>query len=134
MKKLFALPVLVLTAAFAILLHAGESTGVDAVSAASITLANGTITSTSAVVNYSGDRYSNGTRTLCYDPAPASPTNNCTAKAATCSRTGSFTLTGLTPATSYNYKVTATDGRHNPYSASGTFKTLAGTARKFMEI
>ena len=95
----------------------------DAITAASMTLSMGTITATTAVVKYSNDRERTGTRTLCYDPAPASPTHNCIAHPAGGVNSGSFTLTNLTAKTLYNYKITASDGRHSPYSATGTFTT-----------
>ena len=122
MKKWITIPATILAVALHFLAQEGESSDLDAISAASITLANGEITSTTAVVNYSNDRYGSGTRTLCYDPAPAAATHNCTGKPAS-GRAGSFTLTNLTPATQYNYKITASDGRHSNYSATGTFKT-----------
>jgi hypothetical protein len=126
MKKTISIPALALVLTLAFLFRPGDGAAPDAISSASLTVATGTLTATTAVVNYSRDRYSNGTRTLCFDPAPAAPTHNCTARQAS-GNSGSFTLSKLTPATLYNYKITASDGRHSNYSTSGTFKTLATT-------
>jgi hypothetical protein len=100
----------------------------DAISAASLTVAVKSITSTSATVAYSKDRYDYGTRTLCYDPYPTSPTHNCTTKTAS-GNSGSFGVTGLKPATKYNYSVKAIDtqGGEKPYTTSGNFTTLTAT-------
>src|SRR6185436_2290161 len=68
----------------------------DAVSAASLTVGSTSITSTTATITWSKDKYDYGTRTLCYDPAPAAPANNCQTKTAT-SSSGSFKVSGLMP-------------------------------------
>lgn len=116
-----------LAGAIVLLIRPCESSGVDAISAASIAIANGAINGTTAVVNYSEDRFSSGTRTLCYAVAPAAPgTQNCKSQPAY-GREGSFTISNLKLSTQYNYTITASDGRHIDYSASGTFKTLART-------
>lgn len=127
MKKRFALTLAL--AAVAILSPAGRDAeaGVDAVSAASLTVSVSNITATSATINYSKDRYSSGTRTLYYNPAPAAATQNATAKKAS-GNAGSFAVTGLKSGTEYNFKVEASDGRHKNYATSGTFKTLVPTA------
>jgi hypothetical protein len=96
----------------------------DVVSAASITVGTANVTATTVTINYSKDKYNYGTRTLCYDPAPAKPTHNCTTKNASGNQ-GSFNVTGLKASTQYNYSVRASDGRHADYTSSGTFTTLA---------
>jgi chitodextrinase len=87
------------------------------------------VTATTATINYTRDKYDYGTRTLCYDPAPASPVNHCTTKTASGNQ-GSFAVTGLTPNTQYNYSIKAVDtkGGERPYTSTGTFKTLATSA------
>jgi chitodextrinase len=118
-------------AALPLLLIVGRHTEAkpDAVSAASLTVAAANVTSTTATINYTRDKYDYGTRTLCYDPAPASPTHNCTTKTVN-SNQGSFAVTGLTPNTQYNFNINAIDtkGGERPYNTSGTFKTQASTA------
>jgi hypothetical protein len=96
----------------------------DVVSAASITVGTANVTATTATINFSKDKYNYGTRTMCYDPAPAKPTHNCVTKNASGNQ-GSFNVTGLKATTQYNYSVRASDGRHADYTSSGTFTTLA---------
>ncbi len=101
----------------------------DAVSSASLTVGVRNVTSTTAVVEYTKDRYNYGTRTLCYDPAPAAPRNNCVTKQASGNQ-GSFNVTGLKPATTYNFRIEAIDTKDHerPYNSTGSFTTLAPTA------
>jgi hypothetical protein len=110
-----------------LLARRGAEAEVDAVTAASLTVAVSGITSSTASIGYSKDRYSSGTRTLYYNPAPAAATQNATAKRAS-GNAGSFSVSGLAPNTQYNYKIEASDGRHESYSTSGSFKTTASTA------
>lgn len=128
MKKRIALLAL---AALPLLLIArrGAEAVPDAVTAASLTVAVSKITATSASIDYSRDKYDYGTRTLCYNPAPAAPTLNCSTRNAS-GNAGSFAVTGLTPETQYNFIIKAVDtkGGERPYSTSGTFKTLASAA------
>jgi hypothetical protein len=100
--------------------------GVDAVSAASMTVKVASITETGAVVQWSKDSYDYGYRTLCYDPAPAAAKNNCKRVEVEDDK-GSLTLTGLKPATKYNFRIEATDpdDDEDPYSVTGNFTTLS---------
>jgi chitodextrinase len=129
MKKRIVLPAVL--ASLPLLMLAGRHAEAvpDAVTAASLTVAAANVTATSATINYTRDKYDYGTRTLCYDPAPASPANNCTTKTASGNQ-GSFPITGLTPNTQYNYSIKAVDtkGGERPYTSTGTFKTLVSTA------
>lgn len=98
----------------------------DAVSAASISVSADSIKSVSARINWFNDRYDYGSRTLCYNPAPASPTLNCVLKTANASQ-GFFKITGLVPGTLYNFSIKAINTRDNadpPYTTSGSFTTL----------
>jgi hypothetical protein len=96
----------------------------DAVSAASMTVKVTQITSTSATVEWSKDSYDYGYRTLCYDPAPAAAKNNCK-RVEVDDDKGSIAISGLKPATKYNFRVEATDpdDDEDPYSVSGNFTT-----------
>lgn len=129
MKMRIALPLALAALPLLWLARRGAEAEVDAVSAASLTVAAANITATSATINYSKDKYNYGTRTLCYDPAPATPANNCTTKNAS-GNEGSFNVTGLKPNTQYNYSIKAVDtrGGERPYTSTGTFKTLATSA------
>lgn len=99
----------------------------DAVSAASLVLSASNITSTTADILITRDKYNYGTRTLCYDPAPATATHNCQTITAVAT-TGKFSIRGLTPNTKYNYNVNAIDTKdgERPYNTSGSFTTLTG--------
>ena len=126
-------PSLLLTAATlaAALLLAGRQNAearFDAVSAASLSVRVPTINTTTAVVEYYKDKYDYGTRTLCYDPAPAAARNNCVVKQAS-GNEGSFNVTGLKPGTAYNFRIEAIDTREGekPYNTTGTFTTKATT-------
>ncbi|MBW8889950.1 MAG: fibronectin type III domain-containing protein [Fibrobacteres bacterium] len=125
MKMRIALPLALAALPLVFLARRGAVAEVDAVSAASLTVATANITATTATINYSKDKYNYGTRTLCYDPAPATAANNCSTKNAS-GNAGSFNITGLTPNTQYNYSIKAIDtrGGERPYTSSGTFKTL----------
>jgi len=129
MKMRIALPLALAALPLLMLARRGAVAEVDAVSAASITVAAANITATTATINYTNDKYNYGTRTLCYDPAPATPANNCTTKNAS-GNSGSFSVTGLKANTQYNYSVKAIDtrGGERPYTSTGTFKTLAASA------
>ncbi len=129
MKMRIALPAGLAVLPLLLLIGRHTEAKPDAVSAASLTVAAANITATSATINYSRDKYDYGTRTLCYDPAPASPTNNCTTKTASGNQ-GSFSITGLKAGTQYNYSIKAVDtkGGEKPYTSTGTFKTLTATA------
>ncbi len=100
----------------------------DAVSAASLTVAVTSVTATTAVITYSKDKYDYGTRTLCYDPAPAVAKNNCTIKNAAGNQ-GTFTISGLTSGIVYNFNIQAIDtqGGEKPYATAGSFTTLTST-------
>ena len=99
---------------------------VDAVSAASMIVGSTNITDTSATITFTNDKYNYGTRTLCYNPAPATAANNCVTKNAS-GNSGSFDIKKLKPLTQYNYSIKAVDtrGGERPYTYGGTFKTLA---------
>jgi hypothetical protein len=109
------------------LTHNGVEARADIVSAASLTVGVTTVTTTSAVITYSRDKYDYGTRTLCYDPSPLVASHNCVTKTAIGVQ-GSFTVSGLTAGTIYNFKITAVDtkGGEKPYSTSGILTTLKG--------
>lgn len=106
----------------------GAQAEVDAVSAASLSVSVSGITATAAIINYSKDKYDYGTRTLCYNPAPAAPTLNCTTKNAVGNQ-GSFTVSNLASGIQYNFSIKAVDtkGGEKPYTTSGTFQTLKST-------
>ena len=108
---------------------------VDAVSAASMTVGSTNITDTSATITYTRDKYNYGTRTLCYDPAPATAANNCTTHNAV-GNDGTFDIKKLTPNTQYNYSIKAIDtrGGERPYTYGGTFKTLAAKATALIPV
>jgi hypothetical protein len=129
MKMRIALPMALAALPLLLLMRRGADAEPDAVSAASLTVSVSNITATTASIDYSRDKYDYGTRTLCYDPAPASPTHNCTTRNASGNQ-GTFSVTGLTPSTQYNFSIKAVDtkGGERPYTSSGTFKTLAATA------
>lgn len=101
----------------------------DAITAASLVVGTSNVTATTVTINYSRDKYDYGTRTLCYDPAPATPKNNCVTKNAVGNQ-GSFAVTGLKPGTAYNYSIQAVDnrGHEKPYTSTGTFTTTGSTA------
>lgn len=126
MKKSLILSVVTLTSALIGIAHFGVEAAPDAVSAASLELSASKITATTADILITKDRYNYGTRTLCYDPAPATPTHNCKIITAV-ANTGKFSITGLTPNTKYNYNVNAIDTRdgERPYNTSGIFTTLS---------
>jgi hypothetical protein len=107
----------------------------DVVSAASLTVAVGTVTATTAVINYSRDKYDYGTRTLCYAVSPAAATTNCTTKTASGNQ-GSFTITGLKAATKYNFKIEAVDtkGGERPYNTTGSFTTAGTTGIRVPQV
>lgn len=114
-----------------ILIMAGQHSAearLDAVSAASLSVRVPTVTTTSAVVEYFRDKYDYGTRTLCYDPAPAAARNNCVTKVASGNQ-GSFTVTGLKPGVQYNFRIEAIDTKdgEKPYNTTGSFTTAAAT-------
>ncbi len=100
----------------------------DAVSAASLTVTVTSVTATTAVITYSKDKYDYGTRTLCYDPAPAVAKNNCTVKNAAGNQ-GTFTISGLSSGIVYNFNIQAIDtqGGEKPYATAGSFTTLTST-------
>jgi Fibronectin type III domain len=100
----------------------------DAVTAASLTVSVGAVTATTAVINYSKDKYDYGTRTLCYAVSPAAPSGNCTTKTVS-TNSGSFSITGLKAATKYNFKIEAVDtkGGERPYNTTGNFTTTSAT-------
>jgi hypothetical protein len=103
---------------------------VDVVSAASLTVSIISITSTTAVASYNKDKYDYGTRTLCYDPAPAVASHNCTTRTAF-GNAGTFNISGLLPGTTYNFSIKAVDTSakpEKPYTTSGTFTTSKATA------
>lgn len=129
MKMRIALPIVLAALPLLLLARRGAVAEVDAVTAASLTVTATNITATTATIEYSRDKYNYGTRTLCYDPAPATPANNCTTKNAS-GNSGSFSITGLKASTQYNYSIKAIDtrGGERPYTSSGTFKTLATAA------
>lgn len=129
MKMRIALPIALAALPLLLLVRRGAVAEVDAVTAASLTVAATNITTTTATINYTKDKYNYGTRTLCYDPAPATPANNCTTKNAS-GNEGSFNITGLKPGTQYNYSIKAIDTRsgERPYTSTGTFKTLSTSA------
>lgn len=108
---------------------------VDAVSAASMIVGSTNITDTSATITYTNDKYNYGTRTLCYDPAPATAANNCTTKNAS-GNSGSFDIKKLKPSTQYNYSIKAIDtrGGERPYTYGGTFKTLASKVTALIPV
>lgn len=125
-------PVMIAATTAALLLLAGRPSGaarLDAVSAPSLSVRVPTVTATSAVVEYYKDKYDYGTRTLCYDPAPAAPRNNCVTKTASGNQ-GSFNVTGLKPATQYNFRIEAIDTREGekPYNTTGSFATPSPTS------
>jgi hypothetical protein len=124
-----ALPLALSALPLLLLARRGAEAEIDAVSAASLTVSVSKITATTASIDYSRDKYDYGTRTLCYNPAPATPTLNCTTRNAS-GNSGSFAISGLTPNTQYNYSIKAVDtkGGEKPYTSSGTFKTLATAA------
>jgi hypothetical protein len=129
MKKLLLIPAgLLVVATIALLGRRPAHARFDAISAASLKVAAKSITSTTAVIEYSQDKYDYGTRTLCYDPSPTSPTHNCTTKTAN-GNDGSFNVTGLKPGTKYNFNIKAVDTRdgEKPYSTTGSFTTLTAT-------
>ncbi len=97
----------------------------DAVSAASLVLSVNNLTDTTATITVDRDRYDYGTRTLCYDPAPAVAKNNCETKTATSKSGMTFSIKGLDPNTKYNFNVNAIDtrSRERPYNTSGSFTT-----------
>ena len=101
----------------------GEGERLDAVSMASIRVNIVSITSSTAVAQFTRDAYNYGTRTFCYDLAPDSATHNCVSHLAN-GFAGSFNLSGLLPDTVYNYKLTAHDEVHQEYGALGNFRTL----------
>ncbi|MEO7426789.1 MAG: fibronectin type III domain-containing protein [Fibrobacteria bacterium] len=124
----FSLPMLVLTRNPALAKP-------DVVSAASLTVAVGAVTATTAVINYSRDKYDYGTRTLCYAVSPAAATTNCTTKTASGNQ-GSFTISGLKAATKYNFKIEAVDtkGGERPYNTTGTFTTATPTGIRAPQV
>ncbi len=97
---------------------------VDAVSAASLTVAAAQVTDTSAVINYSRDKYDYGSRTLCYAIAPAAP-STCLKPITASGNSGSIPLHPLKRGTSYNYSIKAVDtqGGERPYTSTGAFTT-----------
>jgi hypothetical protein len=129
MKMRIALPLGLAALPLLLIARRGADAEPDAVSAASLSVSVANITATAATINYFNDKYNYGTRTLCYDPAPATPTHNCTTKTASGNQ-GSFAVTGLTANTQYNFNIQAIDTRkgERPYATSGTFKTLATSA------
>jgi hypothetical protein len=96
----------------------------DAICGASMRVTDSTKTTT-VVIYYTNDRRTGGTRTLCYDLAPLSPTHNCISHSSN-SNSGSFSLTGLTAKSTYNYQITASKSGESSYSVCGTFTTLSG--------
>jgi len=129
MKMRIALPLALAALPLLLLARRGAVAEVDAVSADSLTVAAANITAATVTIKYTRDKYNYGTRTLCYDPSPATPANNCTTQNAS-GNAGSFNVTGLTPNTQYNYSIKAVDtrGGERPYTSTGTFKTLTSTA------
>lgn len=105
----------------------------DAVSSSSIDVSATSITATSATINYFNDVERSGTRTLCYDPAPAQPVDNCVSHKAS-GHSGSFNITGLKPATKYNYNVEATKSGENSYGTSGNFSTATGGSTAVISV
>jgi Flp pilus assembly protein TadG len=96
----------------------------DAVSAASLVVTITKVTSTEVNVDYSFDERA-GTRNFCYAIAPATPSNTCVTQTPR-SLTGSLVAKNLTPASQYNYALSAVDpsGRHKTSTTRGTFTTL----------
>jgi hypothetical protein len=98
----------------------------DAVSAASLSVSADSVKQTTARISYFNDRYNYGSRTLCYNPAPAAPTLNCVTKTAS-GNSGFFNVINLTPFTAYNFSIKAINTRDQadaPYTTSGSFTTL----------
>jgi hypothetical protein len=98
----------------------------DAIAAASLSVGTDSVTTTTVRIQWFNDRYNYGSRTLCYDPAPASPVSNCVVKTARANE-GFFQVTGLTPGTAYNFSIKAINTRDTkdaPYTTAGTFTTL----------
>lgn len=129
MKKSILFPAAAVTAAALLIPHRRAEAKFDAVTAASLTVKASSITSTSAVILYSKDKYDYGTRTLCYDPSPAAPVDNCTTKNAK-GNSGSFSISGLKAGTKYNFSVKAVDDtpeHEKPYTSTGSFTTLTAT-------
>lgn len=107
----------------------------DAISAASLSVRVPALTSTTALVEYFKDKYDYGTRTLCYDPAPAAARNNCVTKTASGNQ-GSFNVAGLKPATAYNFRIEAIDTKdgEKPYNTTGTFTTLDAAGIRGIQV
>lgn len=128
MKKRITLSILVVSLSVLLLSRHSAEAEPDAITAASLTVSVTGITPTSAVVQYSKDKYDYGTRTLCYGIAPAVPTGNCTTKTAVGNQ-GSFAVSNLKAATQYNFSIKAVDtkGGEKPYTTSSTFTTTAPT-------
>jgi chitodextrinase len=129
MKMRIALPAAAAALALIVIARHGAEAGVDAVSAASLTVTTSRITANSVSIDYSRDKYDYGTRTLYLDKSPVAPTTKIETKNAS-GNSGSFTVSNLQPNTQYNYKIEAIDtkGHERPYNTTGTFKTLNSTA------
>lgn len=128
MKRRIALAITCMLFTYAAFFRPRAEAKPDAVTAASLTVGATKVTATTATINYSRDKYDYGTRTLCYDPSPATPKSNCVTKTAVGNQ-GSFAVTGLKAGTAYNYSIKAVDtkGGEKPYTSTGTFTTTGTT-------
>ncbi len=130
MIKKILFPILAIVAGVSILTQTHTQANPDVVSAASLTVSIINIKDSSAMAQYTRDKYDYGTRTLCYNPAPAVASLNCTTRNAS-GNSGTMDLVKLTPGTLYNFSIKAIDtkGGEKPYTTSGSFTTTkSGTA------
>jgi|GEM_PF-4322735 len=129
MKNRILFPTAAIVAAIVFFDRYGADARPDVVSAASLTVTITNITATTAVASYFNDKYDYGTRTLCYNPAPAVASQNCATRNASGNQ-GTMNMANLMPGTKYNYAIQAVDnkGHERPYTTSGSFTTLASTS------
>jgi hypothetical protein len=126
-KQIFSIG-LILAAGIVILANHEAVAAPDAVSAASLVVTMGTITTTSIMFSYTF-KETGGTRKFCYDIAPKTPSTTCVTKTPN-SKNGSMTVTNLVAASTYNYTLQAIDpsGKEKTGNAKGTFTTAKSTS------
>jgi hypothetical protein len=126
-KQIFSIG-LILAAGVVILTNHEAVAAPDAVSAASLVVTMGTITTTSITFSYTF-KETGGTRKFCYDIAPKTPSTTCVTKTPN-SKNGSMTITNLQAGSTYNYTLQAIDpsGKEKTGNAKGTFTTTKATA------
>lgn len=129
MKHRILFPAAAMVASILFIARQGADARPDVVSAASLVVAITNITATTAVASYTKDKYDYGTRTLCYNPAPAVASQNCVTRTASGNQ-GTMNFVNLKPGTLYNYSIKAVDtkGGEKPYTTSGSFTTLGTTS------